>query len=96
MADNETTVTIEDGTQLTPVPFASQDYDDLMSSLEQAIAQRKLLMGPFEEFMHGDEVAAVIDYLEANADKFQNEPLVTVHYNAALGCLMRLRDASRS
>lgn len=93
---NEITVTSEDGTELTPVPFASQDHFDLMTSLEEAIAARKLLMGPFAEFMQSEAVTTVIDYLEANADKFQSEMLVNTHYNAALGCLKRLREASKS
>ncbi len=92
----ETTITMEDGTELTPVPYMSQDYDDMMSSLEAAIAARKELMAPLIAFMDGEQVASVIEYLEQNADKYQGEPLVTVHYNAVLGCLKRLREAAKS
>lgn len=96
MNDQSINLTAPDGTELMPVPYMSQDYDDLITSLTAAIEARKVLMAPLIELMHGEVVSAVIDYLEEHADKYQGEPLVATHYNDALGCLKRLRDASKS
>ncbi len=98
MADEPTsneTITTEDGTVLAPVPPATIEYDQMTESLNAAIAARALKVAPLIARMDAEETSELIDWLDANYQTFRDEPLISIHFEAALGCLKRLRDASK-
>lgn len=98
MADETTsneTITTEDGTVLEPVPPYSQAHDDMMQSLNAAIEARKLKVAPLIARMDAEETSELIDWLDANYFTFRDEPLIAIHFEAALKVLKNLRDASK-